>query len=114
MKFPAIFRGVMIAALAALVCAAPVFADDSNDSFTLHNRTGRTMKALFVAPTSQTDSWGSDILNEDIADGNDVKVSFPRSSSECQWDVRGEFEDGTYAEVREVDMCTVWDVTFNP
>jgi hypothetical protein len=112
MKLPAIFRSVLFAALAVAVSAAPVMADD--DSFTLHNHTGRTMKSLYVAPTSQTDSWGSDILNQNIADGGDVKVTFPRDATECNWDVRGEFSDGTYAEVRNVDFCTVDEVTFTP
>jgi hypothetical protein len=34
--------------------------------------------------------------------------------TECNWDVRGEFDDGTYAEVKNVDFCTVNEVTFNP
>ena len=111
--FGAIRKSAMVVAAAAmLLWAIPAFAADQD--FTLHNKTGRTMKALFVSP-SDKDSWGPDILGEDtLADGADVSIKFDRNEDECKWDVRGEFEDGTYAEVRDVDFCTVTDVNFNP
>jgi hypothetical protein len=105
-----VIQGFLIAALAIVMSVAPAYADDS---FTLHNNTGRTMKALYVAASS-TDNWGSDILNGEAATGTDVKVSWTHGETECKWDVRGEFEDGTYAEVRDVDFCTVNEVTFTP
>ena len=108
MKPSTIFRSLLIAALAIVICAAPALSDDS---FVLHNRTGRTMKALYVAE-SASDKWGPDILNQDIANDQDVKVSWTHGETECNWDVRGEFEDGTYAEVKNVDFCTVNEVTF--
>lgn len=105
-----IARSLLIAILAIVVSAAPVLADDS---FTLYNHTGRTMKSLYVA-ASDTDSWGPDILNQEVADGSSVKVSWTHGETACNWDVRGEFDDGTYAEVKNVDFCTVTEVTFNP
>ena len=53
---------------------------------------------------------GADVL----ADGASVDIKFDRSEDQCKWDVRGEFEDGAYAEVRDVDFCTVSTVNFNP
>jgi hypothetical protein len=106
-----IFRKILMVGLVAALCAAPAMAADQD--FTLHNNTGRVMKALFVAPTS-TDTWGSDILGEDtLAAGADLAIKFDRNESECKWDVRAEFEDGSYGEVRDVDFCSVTDVTFN-
>lgn len=105
-----IVRSFLIAALAVVVSAAPVLADDS---FTLHNHTGRSMKSLYVAQ-SDSDSWGPDILNAEVANNANVKVSWVRGETACNWDVRGEFDDGTYAEVKNVDFCTVSEVTFNP
>jgi hypothetical protein len=107
-----ILRKVLMVAIVAAFCAAPAMAADQD--FTLHNSTGKIMKALFVAPTS-TDSWGSDILGADVLDsGADLSIKFDRNESECKWDVRAEFEDGSYGEVRDVDFCSVTDVTFNP
>src|SRR5271155_2329986 len=108
MRHQAILRGLLIALLAIVITAAPILADDS---FTLHNRTGRTMTSLYVAQ-SDSDKWGPDILTGSIENGNDVKVSWTHGETECNWDVRGEFEDGTYAEVKDVDFCTVNEVTF--
>jgi hypothetical protein len=111
-KVISIVRNALMIGLVAAFCAAPAMAADQD--FTLHNKTGKIMKALFVAPTS-TDSWGSDILGADVlADGADLSIKFDRNESECKWDVRAEFEDGSYGEVRDVDFCTVTDVTFNP
>jgi hypothetical protein len=110
MKNGPIFRSLLVAALAIVMCTAPVLADDS---FVLHNHTGRSMKALYVS-ASDTDSWGSDILGQEVPDNADVKVSWTHGETACNWDVRGEFDDGTYAEVKNVDFCTVNDVTFNP
>jgi len=99
-------------ALAFVAFAVPVRADD--DSFVLHNHTGRVMKALYVS-VSTSKEWGDDIMGSQVAeDGQDVTVTFPRDATECNWDVRGEFNDGTYAEVDNVDFCTVTEVTFTP
>jgi hypothetical protein len=106
-----VFRKFLIGIVAAALCMAPAMAGDQD--FTLHNTTGHTMKALFVAPSSSND-WGSDILGQDVLeDGQSVQVKFDRGESECKWDVRGEFSDGTYAEVTDVDFCTVSEVTFH-
>jgi hypothetical protein len=110
MNIRKIMSGLAIAALALVVSVAPARADDS---FTLHNHTGRSMKALYVAE-SASDSWGPDILGGELASGDDIKVSWVRGETACNWDVRGEFDDGTYAEVKNVDFCTVTEVTFNP
>jgi len=105
-----IARSLLVAALAIVMSVAPAYADDS---FVLHNHTGRPMKALYVSE-SDKDSWGPNILNGTVDDGADVTVSWVRGETACNWDVRGEFEDGSSAEVRDVDFCTVNEVTFNP
>jgi hypothetical protein len=95
--------------VAVATCAAPAIADDS---FTLHNDIARPMRALYVAPSS-SDNWGPNILDGVVAAGKDVKVSWTHGETECNWDVRGEFDDGSYAEVKDVDFCTVDEVTFH-
>ena len=49
-----------------------------------------------------------------VKNGQSLDVKFDRNEDQCEWDVRAEFDDNTYAEVRDVDFCTVVDVTFNP
>jgi hypothetical protein len=106
-------KALLLAVAVALCTALPARAAADQD-FTLNNHTGKIMKALFVSPVG-TDSWGSDIMGSDVlADGASVDVKFERNEDQCNWDVRGEFEDGAYAEVRNVDFCTVSTVNFNP
>jgi hypothetical protein len=105
-------KALLLAVAVAMCTALPARAADQD--FTLNNHTGKIMKALFVSPVG-TDSWGSDIMGSDVlADGASVDVKFDRSEDQCKWDVRGEFEDGAFAEVRDVDFCTVSTVDFTP
>lgn len=114
MQILAPFRKMFLVALAAAMFLVAIPALAADQDFTLHNHTGRTMKALFVSEVG-SDDWGSDILGQDtIEDGGDVSVKFDRGEDKCKWDVRGEFEDGSYAEVRDVDFCSVSEVTFTP
>lgn len=89
---------------------SPAIATDQN--FTLHNHTERTMKSLYVSP-SGADDWGEDILGQDILDDHtDLDVKFDRGATQCEWDVRAEFSDGTSEQVEGVNFCAVSDVTF--
>jgi hypothetical protein len=90
--------------------ASPAVATDQN--FTVHNHTERTMKSLYVSPTGAGD-WSEDILGQDILDDHtDLEVRFDRGPSQCEWDVRADFADGTSEQVHDVDFCAVSEVTF--
>lgn len=70
------------------------------------------MTALYVSPSSK-DSWGPNVLNGTIPAGQDGTFTWSKDASdECNWDVRGEFADGSHAEVRDVDFCKVDAVSF--
>jgi hypothetical protein len=98
---------IAIGATVAL-CAAPALA--AQQDFELHNKSGHTINNIYVSPTSE-DHWGSDILGQDtLGDGETLQIGFDRGESECNWDVKATFTDGTSAEVRGVDFCTVSDV----
>lgn len=105
-------RGIATAFATAFlsVGVSPALATDQ--SFTLHNHTQRTIKSLYVSP-SGAGSWSEDILGQDILDYHtDLEVKFDRGASQCDWDVRVEFGDGTTEQARGVDFCAVSDVTF--
>jgi hypothetical protein len=107
-----LIKRFLLAVGAVALCVAP--AVGSQQDFSLHNHTGRTLKQLFVRPAG-TDTWGQDIMGSSaVADGGSVDITFARDEDQCKWDVRGGFGDGSYAEVRDVDFCIVSDVTFNP
>ncbi|HTX58941.1 MAG TPA: argininosuccinate lyase [Verrucomicrobiae bacterium] len=106
-----ILQPALIAALAFAFWVAPAKAGDQD--FTLHNNTKATMTSLYVSPHS-SDKWGDDILGEDtLAPGDSVDVKFDRDEDECNWDVKGEFKDGSTAEVDDVDFCSVSEVNFH-
>jgi hypothetical protein len=97
-------------AMLALLAAAPALAADQD--FTLHNHTELVMKSLFVSP-SGANQWSADILGQDILDQRtDLEVKFERDATGCTYDVRAVFADGSTDEVRDVNFCTVSDVTF--
>ena len=103
-------RAVILASSMFALGASPAYGTDQD--FTLHNHTERTIKSLYVSPTG-ADSWSDDILGQDILDDHtDLTVRFDRSASQCDWDVRVDFEDGSSEQVSDVDFCSVTDVTF--
>jgi hypothetical protein len=107
-------RSVALSATALLAFVAGASALAADQDFTLHNHTQRIMKSLNVSPAG-TDRWSEDILGQDILDGHtDLEVKFARSRSECEWDVRAEFRDGSTAQVRDVNLCADDKVTFGP
>jgi len=102
-------RKALLGATAAAMLSFAIPAMAADQDFTLHNHSGHEIKALYVSPTSE-DHWGPNILGESVADGGEVAVKFDREETECKWDVRVEFEDGTDGEVHDVDFCSVADV----
>ena len=106
-------RATMIATAAAAALCLAIPASAGQQDFTLHNNSSRTMKSLYVSPHS-ADHWGPDILGQDtLAAGDSVSVHFDRDESECNWDVKGDFDGGGTAEVDDVDFCTVSEVNFH-
>jgi hypothetical protein len=104
-------KGLFALFLAVAMSAVPALAGDQD--FTLHNNSSKTLNSLYVSPHS-SDSWGSDILGQDtLAPGDSVKVTFPRDTDACHWDVKGTFEGGGEAEVDDVDFCSVSEVNFH-
>src|SRR5579863_320393 len=103
--------GAAVLATALLAMGvSPAIAADQN--FVLHNRTERTIKSLYVSPAG-AGNWSEDILGQDILDYHtDLEVRFDRGASQCEWDVRADFSDGTSEQVRDVDFCAVSEVTF--
>ena len=80
--------------------------------FTVHNHSGKTIKNLYVSPSS-SDHWGKDILGEDeLDDGDSFDVKFSHDEEECKYDIKVTFEDGSDAEDHDVDLCSVSDVNF--
>ena len=86
---------------------APVLAQDP--SFTVVNRSGRTVRELYASPATRRD-WGPDRLGDDVLrPGRTFAVRMPPGSG-CRTDLRAVFEGGGDEERRNLDTCATTDV----
>lgn len=99
-----------VAVLAATATA--VFAGDQD--FTLINKTGFTISALYVAPTKDR-HWGDDILGKDELDsGQSLDITFKGYGKKtCLFDVMLKDEDDTEWIVEEIDLCETHKLIFS-
>lgn len=98
-----------ILGLATLAAAASfalgVSAQTESVTFTLENDTDEVLVALHISHTG-TNEWEEDILDVDVVgSGESVEVTIDDGLSDCEYDVRADFSDGTNIDVRGVDFC---------
>ena len=100
-------------ALLLMLAFSAVVSAGSQD-FTLVNQTGSNIHYVFVSPHSSSD-WGSDIMGRDsLPNGNAVKVQFAPNTSVATWDIRVEYDDGSYEEWVNFDLNTISQITLRP
>ena len=105
MLYTAAFVGTVISSSAALAGV---------QDFAAVNRTGHTIMTLQVSASSDTE-WGPDLLGSDVLpNGRTAQVSFDDDSGECLWDIRVTYDDGDSNDLRQINLCRVATVTFNP
>jgi hypothetical protein len=81
------------AGIAMLAGSAPRVGAESSLDFTLVNKTGYGIKAVYVAPSSSK-QWGESIIDEPLEDGQSVDVEFqPKAASIKKWDIMVSWED---------------------
>lgn len=102
----------MTAAL-ALLLATPLAAEDFDRNVNIHNNTGYTIYRFF-STNAGSDKWGGDVMGKTaLPNGSSMRLNFDNKYSYCKFDFQIEFEDGTTAEERGVDVCEVGDFTWN-
>lgn len=81
--------------------------------FTLVNKTGVEIHALYVAP-HESDDWEEDILGRDTlpADAT-VDIKFDRTEKAAMWDLRVEDKDGNSIEWENLDLLKISKVTLH-
>lgn len=86
-------------------------AAQGRQDFTLVNRTGVEIYAVYVSPHSSND-WGDDILGADtLLSGEELDVFFSRRERARYWDIRVEDEDGNYIEWGRLNLLAISKVT---
>ncbi len=92
------------------VATSEVSAQGRQD-FTLVNRTGVEIYALYVSPHTSNE-WGDDILGADtLLSGEELDVFFSPRERAKYWDIRIEDEDGNYIEWGRLNLLEISKVT---
>ncbi len=96
---------------AVLAISAQRSAAQSTQDFTLNNKTGVEIYALYVTPHN-ADEWGEDILGADTLRVNEnLDITFSRSEKAEYWDLRIEDEDGAFIEWEKLNLLEISRVT---
>jgi hypothetical protein len=105
-------RPILAAGLLALLGLLPGMAAAQGDpSFNLLNRSGQTIREIYVSAVTDT-NWGRDLLGQDVlADGRAFAVRIAPSAG-CRHDVRVVYADGRPEERRDVNTCTITQMAF--
>ncbi len=98
-------------AIAATVFALPLIAITAKSAFadnlrfTLNNATGHTLVEFYASPTD-VDSWEDDILGANVLpSGESTMVTIADGRSQCEYDIKGVFDDGESVERFKVNLC---------
>ena len=88
-----------MAGITLMAASAPTVGADSSLDFTLVNKTGYDIKAVHIGPSSSKD-WGENILNETLANGESVAITFqPKAGRIAKWDFLVSWEDESDPDV---------------
>jgi hypothetical protein len=102
------FSAKALTTIAALLIAAPAFAEDL--VFDLINNSSVSLHELYVS-AHDSDEWGEDILGTDtLASGETGSVTITDGKDTCDYDLRFVAEDGSELE-RNVDLCEMSSFT---
>ncbi len=101
--------------LAALAAASLAIVSDAysqaQQNFTLINRSGQQIDEVYVSATSQN-QWGRDILGDGVMpSGTRRNITFPQRTRACRFDLKVVFRGGEPAEARNLDLCSISNVT---
>lgn len=105
-------RTISLLALALLLSCSSVARADVQD-FTVVNKTGWAIQALFVSE-SDDDDWQEDILGKDVlTNGASTEIAFSGYGNKtCSFDIRIDDPDDNSWTVEDVDLCKTHQVTF--
>lgn len=98
-------RKIIIAAATAFALFSTVAGAARDISFTVVNKTGGTLEALYGGPSSSGE-WGENVLDGEVATGGTVTVSIT-GTTVCKYDFRYEVSDKEPYEEYAIDICKI-------
>lgn len=106
-------RFALIAAMLVSVVgiASEASAQKGSTTFTVVNKTGVVIMALYATPHN-SDDWGEDILGADVLASNDeLGIVFSRKETASLWDLRVEDDEGAYIEWENINLREISSVS---
>ena len=98
---------------AMLVLATSQTSHAGDQDFTVVNKTGVEINALYVSPDDKKD-WGEDILGKDtLPAGESTDIEFDAEEEAAKWDLRVEDKEGNSIEWTDLDLTEISKVTLN-
>lgn len=89
--------------LALSLASAPAFAEDLE--LTLTNDTESVLAEFYASP-ADVGEWEEDILGEDVlGSGESVDITIADGRTQCEYDLRFVFDDGSETIVEAEDIC---------
>ena len=85
-------------ALAAAAAFAPSASAESVLDFKLQNRTGYTLKEVYISP-SKKDNWGNAVNKGPIKDGGNMNVKWKSAAKAQSYDLKAVYADGAGSPV---------------
>lgn len=101
-------RNTLIAAVAALVLAAPALADDWD--FILTNATGKEIKTIELSPAG-ANTWQPNKIDTELRKDGAIKaaarstIHFDKADKQCKYDVKATFADDTTQTWTNINVC---------
>jgi hypothetical protein len=89
-------------------------AEEAKQDFTLVNKTGYELKAVYVSP-NKSDDWEDDVLGQDtLDDAASVDIKFHRAEKTCHWDLKVVYADDNSSAVwTNIDLCSVSTISIH-
>ncbi len=101
--------GLLLSAVASVLAAGAAFAGDAD--FTLLNRTGYTLREIYISP-SHRNSWGDDRMGQGYLDNGRSRLFKFSDKSSCKQDLKVVFDDDESEVVwEEFDLCEINKIT---
>jgi hypothetical protein len=93
MKFIQHFSVVLFSLLLIAICQLPAHADNDKLDFSLINKTGYGIKAIYVSPSAASE-WGDNLITKPLENGDELAISFDPKEKAEEWDIKIEWIDG--------------------
>jgi hypothetical protein len=82
-----------------------------NLNFALKNNTGYTIAALYLSPHSQA-SWGNNVLNTVIEEGDVISFRAPARATSRYWDLKVVYSNGSSEEwLGGFNLASIYNIT---